>query len=55
MGEREDLGEDDGLSTGGEVGEHGMHRSRWRTDGSDYYSILRDGEREKQGCCVQEG
>lgn len=34
------------LSTGGEVGDWGIHWSRWRTDGSHYHSILRDGERE---------
>lgn len=54
MGKREDLGEDGGLSTGGRGGEQGMHRSRWGTDGSDYRSILRDGEREKQGGRVKE-
>lgn len=33
-----------------EVGEQGIHRrSRWRTDGSHYHSILRDGEREAAG------
>lgn len=30
----------------GRAGEHGIHRGRWRTDGSDYHSILRDGGRE---------
>lgn len=29
------------------MGEQGIHRkSRWRTDGSHYHSILRDEERE---------
>lgn len=32
------------------MGEQGIHgRSRWRTDGSHYHSILRDGEREAAG------
>lgn len=31
---------------GGEVGEQGINRSRWRTDGPDYRSILGDGGRE---------
>lgn len=30
----------------GSGGEQWIHRSRWRTDGSDYHSILRDGGRE---------
>lgn len=28
------------------MGERGTHRSRWRTDGSHYHSILGDEERE---------
>lgn len=36
------------LSTGEEVGKRGIHRSRWRTDGSHYHSILRDGERSTE-------
>lgn len=32
----------------GRGGEQGIHRSRWRTDGSDYHSILRGGEREAE-------
>lgn len=32
------------------MGEQRIHwRSRWRTDGSHYHSILRDGEREAAG------
>lgn len=30
----------------GNKGEQGINRSRWRTDGSDYLSILWDGGRE---------
>jgi len=45
-GRRLDLGEDAGLSTWGRGGEQWIHRSRWRTDGSDYHSILRERRRE---------
>ena len=44
--ERGDLGEDGWLSTGGEVEERGIRRSRRRADGADYQSVLGDGETE---------
>lgn len=46
--ERRDLGEDGWLSTGGEVEERGIRRSRQWTDGADYQSVLGDGETEPE-------
>lgn len=35
----------------GRGGKEGIQQSRWRTDGSDYHSILRDGGRETERLC----